>query len=62
MNIFKGLLFLQGYLTDPSLADDDDFSPTYGNRRASERSFGPIAAHPVADAVPGEGCGFPGSG
>lgn len=38
MNIFKGLLFLEGYLTDPS-SFDDEFGANYGNQRASERAF-----------------------
>jgi hypothetical protein len=38
MNIYKGLLFLHGYLLDPKLADDD-FGPTYGNRIASEQAL-----------------------
>ena len=36
MNIYKSLLFLNGYILDPKLADDD-FGPTYGNRVASEK-------------------------
>lgn len=43
MNIFKNLLFLQGYLTDPRDADDVDgisYAQGYGNHVASERAFG----------------------
>jgi hypothetical protein len=36
VNIYKSLLFLHGYILDPTLADDD-FGPTYGNRVASEK-------------------------
>jgi hypothetical protein len=36
MNIYKNLLFLHGYLLDPTLATDD-FGPTYGNRVATEK-------------------------
>lgn len=66
MNIYKSLLFLHGYLLDPTLAHDD-FGPTYGNRVASEKALrerwqlqrdhveiGPVAIH----AEPcGVGCG-----
>lgn len=38
MNFFKGLLFLEGYRTDPS-SFDDEFGPSYGNQRASARAF-----------------------
>jgi hypothetical protein len=67
MNIYKNLLFLHGYLLDPSLADDD-FGPTYGNRVASEKALRerweserdqaeiqPIAARTEAGSV--AGCG-----
>lgn len=40
MNMFKNLLFLHGYLVDASLDDESEFGPTYGNRVASEKSFG----------------------
>ena len=38
MNIFKNMLFLQGYLIDPREADDpdgDSFAQGYGNHVAS---------------------------
>jgi hypothetical protein len=38
MNIFKGLLFLEGHIVQPHLFDDD-FAPHYGNQRASQRTF-----------------------
>ena len=38
MNIYKSLLFLHGYLLDPTLADDE-FGQTYGNRVASEKAL-----------------------
>ena len=41
MNIFTNLLFLQGYLADPYLFDEDDdrYSRGYGNRAASDEFF-----------------------
>ena len=41
MNIFTNLLFLQGYLADPHLFDEDDdrYSRGYGNRAASDEFF-----------------------
>ena len=40
MNMFKNLLFLHGYFVDTSLDDEAEFGATYGNRVASEKSFG----------------------
>ncbi|MFD0739658.1 hypothetical protein ACFQZQ_10245 [Lysobacter koreensis] len=43
MSIFKNILFLQGYLTDPRDADDADgtsYARGYGNRIASEKALG----------------------
>lgn len=39
MNVYTGLLFLQGHVADPTLfADDAGYGqPTYGNRVANER-------------------------
>jgi hypothetical protein len=45
MNIFKNMLFLQGYLIDPREADDpdgDSFAQGYGNQVASARAFPPL--------------------
>lgn len=44
MNIFTNLLFLQGYLADPHLFDEDDdrYSRGYGNRAASDEFFAPL--------------------
>lgn len=62
MNIFKGLLFLEGHLADPTLLDDS-FGPHYGNQRASERAFRePFAASgparlPVPQDCSPAGCG-----
>ena len=63
MNIFKGLLFLEGHIVDPRLLDDS-FGPQYGNQRASERAFRePFAtpafarAAPAAPACSAAGCG-----
>jgi hypothetical protein len=42
MNIFKNMLFLQGYLIDPREADDpdgDSFAQGYGNQVASAKAF-----------------------
>jgi len=41
MNIFTNLLFLQGYLADPHLFDEDDdrYTRGYGNRAASDEFF-----------------------
>jgi hypothetical protein len=58
MNIFKNMLFLQGYLVDPREADREDeaqpFAPRYGNRIESERRFAPLGrAHaPAARCAP----------
>jgi hypothetical protein len=38
MNIFKGLLFLEGYLVDDKFANDE-YGPTYGTPAASRRQF-----------------------
>lgn len=64
MNIFKNMLFLQGYLVDPREADREDeaqpFAPRYGNRIESERRFAPLGhaqgAAPQREPVP-SGCG-----
>jgi hypothetical protein len=45
MNIFKNMLFLQGYLIDPREADDpdgDSFAQGYGNHIASAKAFPPL--------------------
>lgn len=45
MNLFKNMLFLQGYLADPREAMHDEaaaFEPRYGNRVESERRFAPL--------------------
>ena len=45
MNIFKNMLFLQGYLIDPREADDpdgDSFAQGYGNQIASAKAFRPL--------------------
>ena len=45
MNIFKNMLFLQGYLIDPREADDpdgDSFAQGYGNQVASGKAFAPL--------------------
>ncbi len=52
MNIFKNLMFLQGYLVTREFADDDEqYGQSYGNAVASRRSFGdgPAAAPHRAD-------------
>jgi hypothetical protein len=38
MNLFKGLLFLHGHITDPATLGED-FAPTYGNKAASARAL-----------------------
>ena len=43
MSIFKNILFLQDYLTDPRDADDTadiSYARGYGNRVASEKALG----------------------
>lgn len=69
MNIFKNMLFLQGYLVDPHEADRDveaqPFAPRYGNRIESERRFAPLGhartpearRAPVSPVLGGCGCG-----
>lgn len=69
MNIFKNMLFLQGYLVDPREADRDNeaqpFATRYGNRIESERRFAPLghartqdARHvPVSPVLGSCGCG-----
>ena len=45
MNIFKNMLFLQGYLIDPREVDDpdgDSFAQGYGNQVASAKAFPPL--------------------
>ena len=62
MNIFKGLLFLEGHIVEPHLFADT-FAPQYGNQRASERAFRePFAASEFGRAAPAQdgaaaGCG-----
>ena len=46
MNLFKGLLFLHGHITDPSLLDDD-YASSYGNKAAAERGFRDRFAEPT---------------
>jgi hypothetical protein len=45
MNIFKGLLFLEGYLTTDEFAEAFDAGERYGSRAANARQFG-IKAEP----------------
>jgi hypothetical protein len=62
MNIFKGLLFLEGHLVDPRLFDDS-FGPQYGNQRASERAFRePFAANEFARTPALQDCSPAGCG
>ena len=63
MNLFKGLLFLEGYVTDPHLFDEP-FAPQYGNQRASERTFRAAFAEPESgraaagpEGAPAGACG-----
>lgn len=46
MNIFKNMLFQQGYLHDPRFGDDVDeevsYAEGYGNRVLSEKTFAPL--------------------
>jgi hypothetical protein len=55
MNIFKNMLFLQGYLVDPREAEREAeaeaFAPRYGNRIESERRF-PPPGHARAPRTP----------
>lgn len=46
MNLFKGLLFLQGHITDPGTLDDD-FGASLGNKAAAERRFRDGFAEPT---------------
>ena len=66
MNIFKNMLFLQGYLIDPREADDADgdrFARGYGNQVASTQAFPPLghSRNPLpplgADLYPTGACG-----
>jgi hypothetical protein len=66
MNIFKNMLFLQGYLIDPREADDPDggsFAQGYGNQVASGKAFPPLGnartATPLVgnDLCPTGACG-----
>ena len=65
MNIFKNMLFLQGYLIDPREADDPDgdrFAQGYGNQIASTKAFPPLGnarnAPPLgSDLCPTGACG-----
>lgn len=45
MNIFKSLLFLEGHQTDAS-SFENHFTPSYGNKRASERAFRNVFTQP----------------
>lgn len=45
MNIFKSLLFLEGYITDPRVLDDE-FAQRYSNKLAAQRRFGNEFAQP----------------
>ena len=55
MNVFKNLLFLQGYLINPADADDpdgDNFAQGYGNQVASGKAFAPLGhAHATASRL-----------
>lgn len=70
MNIFKNILFLQGHLTDPRDADDEDrtsYAQGYGNHVASEKALGRLGhAHAADDgataAIPDEFCTAGGCG
>jgi hypothetical protein len=46
MNLFKGLLFLHGHITDPALLEDD-YTATYGNKAAATRRFRDAFAEPT---------------
>lgn len=60
MNLFKGLLFLEGYIVDPA-SFEPGFAPQYGNQRASERTFRDAFATPeFARAVAPDGARVPG--
>ena len=63
MNLFKGLLFLHGHITDPGLLDDD-YASSYGNKAAAERRFQDAFAQPTfarressPDLCSAAGCG-----
>ncbi len=50
MNIFKGMLFLEGYLVDDQFAEDE-YGPTYGTPAASRKQFGNgFETHPFGSA------------
>lgn len=57
MNLFKGLLFLHGHITDPSLFEDD-YASQFGNRIAAERDFRDEFAEPTfaRRATPSPAC------
>lgn len=68
MNIYKGLLYTQGYLLDPQYADDATprYADGYGNRIANERAFprlgharasAPAAAPPPVEVCTAGACG-----
>jgi hypothetical protein len=39
MNVYTGLLFLQGHIVDPSVVDDGYATSSYGNRVANARAL-----------------------
>ena len=60
MNVYTGLLFLQGHIADPRLFDDPGYGQaSYGNRVANERGLRDRwdnerrEHHPTTDAVDG---------
>jgi hypothetical protein len=59
MNIFKNMLFLQGYLIDPREADDPDgerFAQGYGNQGASAKAFAPLGNARTAPVIGDDLC------
>jgi hypothetical protein len=60
MNIFKNMLFLQGYLIDPREGDDpdgDSFAQGYGNQIASAKAVPPLGnARPARPAIGDDLC------
>jgi hypothetical protein len=71
MNIFSGLLFLQGHIADTDLANSladnqpaEDYGQTYGNQVANEKHFREPwdkhrrdpSLHPIANCTPTEPC------
>ncbi len=72
MNIYKGLLFLHGYVSELKPEDvarpeygartaTDEIAPPLGNRVLSRRWFG-SDAHQAADKLPEVGCVVGGCG